>query len=31
MPDTIEILGVDRGMFASNFPVDRLYSRFDTL
>ena len=28
---TIEIFGVDRCMFASNFPVDRLYTSFDTL
>ncbi len=29
--DTIDIFGVDRCMFASNFPVDKLYSSFDTL
>jgi predicted TIM-barrel fold metal-dependent hydrolase len=29
--ETIEIFGVDRCMFASNFPVDRLYSSFDEL
>src|SRR5262249_27041747 len=29
--DTIEIFGVDRCMFASNFPVDKLYSSFNTL
>jgi predicted TIM-barrel fold metal-dependent hydrolase len=29
--ETIEIFGVSRCMFASNFPVDRLYSSFDTL
>jgi predicted TIM-barrel fold metal-dependent hydrolase len=29
--ETIEIFGVGRSMFASNFPVDRLYSSFDTL
>ncbi len=28
---TIEIFGVDRCMFASNFPVDKLYSDFDRL
>jgi len=28
---TIEFFGVDRAMFGSNFPVDRLYSSFDTL
>lgn len=28
---TIEAFGLDRCMFASNFPVDRLYSSFDTL
>jgi predicted TIM-barrel fold metal-dependent hydrolase len=28
---TIEAFGVDRCMFASNFPVDKLYSDFDTL
>jgi len=29
--DTIEIVGPDRCMFASNFPVDKLYSSFDAL
>lgn len=29
--DTIEYFGVERCMFASNFPVDRLYSSFETL
>jgi predicted TIM-barrel fold metal-dependent hydrolase len=29
--DTIEIFGVERCMFASNFPVDKLYSSFGTL
>lgn len=29
--DTIDIFGVERCMFASNFPVDALYSDFDTL
>jgi predicted TIM-barrel fold metal-dependent hydrolase len=29
--ETIEIFGVNRCMFASNFPVDRLYSSFDHL
>jgi predicted TIM-barrel fold metal-dependent hydrolase len=29
--DTIEIFGPDRCMFASNFPVDKLYSSFDAL
>lgn len=29
--DTIEMFGVDRCMFASNFPVDKLYSDFDAL
>jgi predicted TIM-barrel fold metal-dependent hydrolase len=29
--ETIEIFGVERSMFASNFPVDKLYSSFDTL
>jgi len=29
--ETIDIFGVARCMFASNFPVDRLYSSFDTL
>jgi predicted TIM-barrel fold metal-dependent hydrolase len=28
---TIEAFGVSRCMFASNFPVDKLYSDFDTL
>lgn len=29
--DTIEMFGVDRCMFASNFPVDGLVSEFDTI
>ena len=29
--DAIDILGVDRCMFASNFPVDRLFSDYATL
>jgi predicted TIM-barrel fold metal-dependent hydrolase len=29
--ETIAAFGTDRCMFASNFPVDRLYSSFDTL
>ena len=29
--DTIEYFGVERCMFASNFPVDRLYSSFEAL
>jgi predicted TIM-barrel fold metal-dependent hydrolase len=29
--ETIDIFGVDRCMFASNFPVDKLYSSFDAL
>lgn len=29
--DTIAIFGIERCMFASNFPVDSLYSDFDTL
>jgi len=29
--ETIEAFGVPRCMFASNFPVDKLYSDFDTL
>jgi predicted TIM-barrel fold metal-dependent hydrolase len=29
--ETIDRFGVDRVMFGSNFPVDRLYSTFDTL
>jgi predicted TIM-barrel fold metal-dependent hydrolase len=29
--ETIEIFGVDRCMFASNFPVDRLVADFDTI
>jgi predicted TIM-barrel fold metal-dependent hydrolase len=29
--ETIDAFGVARCMFASNFPVDRLYSSFDTL
>jgi predicted TIM-barrel fold metal-dependent hydrolase len=28
---TIETFGVDRSMFASNFPVDKLYTSFDEL
>jgi predicted TIM-barrel fold metal-dependent hydrolase len=28
---TIEAFGTERAMFGSNFPVDRLYSSFDTL
>jgi predicted TIM-barrel fold metal-dependent hydrolase len=28
---TIEAFGVSRCMFASNFPVDKLFSDFDTL
>jgi predicted TIM-barrel fold metal-dependent hydrolase len=28
---TIDYFGVDRCMFASNFPVDRIYSSFETL
>ena len=28
---TIELFGPDRCMFASNFPVDKLYSSFDAL
>ena len=28
---TIEVFGIPRCMFASNFPVDKLYSDFDTL
>ena len=28
---TIDLFGADRVMFGSNFPVDRLYSSFDTL
>jgi predicted TIM-barrel fold metal-dependent hydrolase len=28
---TIEIFGVDRCMFASNFPVDGLCARLDTI
>ena len=28
---TIELFGVDRAMFASNFPVDGLVARFDTI
>jgi predicted TIM-barrel fold metal-dependent hydrolase len=28
---TIEAFGVSRCMFASNFPVDKLYSDFDAL
>jgi predicted TIM-barrel fold metal-dependent hydrolase len=29
--DAIEIFGVDRAMFASNFPVDRLVGSFDAI
>ena len=29
--ETIETFGIDRCMFASNFPVDRLYSDYDTV
>ena len=29
--ETIEIFGVTRAMFGSNFPVDGLYSDYDTL
>jgi predicted TIM-barrel fold metal-dependent hydrolase len=29
--ETIDIFGVDRCMFASNFPVDKLYRDFDSL
>ena len=29
--DTIEIFGVERCMFASNFPVDRLHSDYDAI
>jgi predicted TIM-barrel fold metal-dependent hydrolase len=29
--ETIEIFGVDRCMFASNFPVDKLYSDYGTI
>lgn len=29
--ETIEMFGIDRCMFASNFPVDKLYSSFDAL
>ena len=29
--ETIEIFGIDRCMFASNFPVDKLYSSFGQL
>jgi predicted TIM-barrel fold metal-dependent hydrolase len=29
--ETIEMFGTERCMFASNFPVDRLYSSFETL
>ncbi len=29
--ETIDIFGVERCMFASNFPVDKLYSSFDAL
>ena len=28
---TIDTFGISRCMFASNFPVDKLYSDFDTL
>ena len=29
--DAVEIFGVDRAMFASNFPVDSLVGKFDTI
>ena len=29
--DTIEIFGADRCLFASNFPVDKLFSDYATL
>lgn len=29
--ETIDIFGTDRAMFASNFPVDKIYSSFDRL
>ncbi len=29
--ETIDIFGVERCMFASNFPVDKIYGSFDTL
>ena len=29
--DTVEIIGVDRCMFASNFPVDSLFSDYATV
>jgi predicted TIM-barrel fold metal-dependent hydrolase len=29
--EAIAVFGVERAMFASNFPVDRLYSSFDAL
>jgi predicted TIM-barrel fold metal-dependent hydrolase len=29
--DTIEIFGIERCMFASNFPVDRLSSDYDAI
>jgi predicted TIM-barrel fold metal-dependent hydrolase len=29
--ETLDTFGIDRCMFASNFPVDKLYSDFDTL
>ena len=29
--DTIETFGVDRCMFASNFPVDRLHGDYDRI
>ena len=29
--DTIEIFGVDRCMFASNFPVDRLHAEYHAI
>jgi predicted TIM-barrel fold metal-dependent hydrolase len=29
--ETIDVFGVDRAMFGSNFPVDKLYSSFDAL
>jgi predicted TIM-barrel fold metal-dependent hydrolase len=29
--DTIEIFGVERCMFASNFPVDKLHADYDAI
>lgn len=29
--ETIDIFGVDRSMFASNYPVDRMHASFDTI